>query len=182
MAIGAENESADPGGFPAPTSRPDSSADLALSDRLHAADGRAVVLPPPTLSPTPNVAALLTMLHRRWLLALSLGLLGSATVGIATWLLMTKIGTYTVQAMVHLASTPDSLLPRAAPDFEKFAFFQMTQRTLVKSQVVLEDVLVTGSSQQHPAKSWAEGVVFARLRLANSSTPRPRHKKDSPRS
>jgi polysaccharide biosynthesis transport protein len=141
MAIGAENESAHPGGFPAPTSRPDSSADLALSDRLHTADGRAMVLTPPTLSPTPNVAALLTMLRRRWLFALSLGLLGSTAVGIATWLLMTRTGTYTVQAMVHLASTPDSLLPRTAPDFEKFAFFQMTQQTLVKSQVVLEDVL-----------------------------------------
>jgi capsular exopolysaccharide synthesis family protein len=141
MAKGAENESSHSGGFPAPAARRDSGADLALSDRLHAADGRAVVLPPPTLSPTPNIAALLTMLHRRWLLALSLGLLGSTTVGIATWLLMSKTGTYTVQAMVHLASAPDSLLPRATPDFEKFAYFQMTQQTLVKSQVVLEAVL-----------------------------------------
>jgi capsular exopolysaccharide synthesis family protein len=103
--------------------------------------GRDKALVPPTLSRTPTLPGLLAALQRRWLLALVLAFPCAAAAVLVTQAVM-PVAKYTVAAMVHIASVPEAVLGQANQDNEtKFTYFQKTQMTLVKSQIVLDAVL-----------------------------------------
>src|SRR5437870_4446978 len=61
------------------------------------------VTPPAALSATPNLAKLLVALRRRWLLAVSLGLLVAPAVAGAVWIL--RPITFTARTTLHVNST-----------------------------------------------------------------------------
>lgn len=105
---------------------------------------------PGTLSPTPTLQGILEALRRRWLLAAVLGVLTAGVTAVAAWKLVPE-AKYQVRAMVHLAAVPETILGRASGDSEThFAYFQKTQVTLVKSQVVLDAVVTNRELVQLP--------------------------------
>jgi capsular exopolysaccharide synthesis family protein len=94
-------------------------------------------------SPAPplNTLSLLLALRRRWALALLLGLLGGAAAAASGWFLAPP-PTYKARAMVHLASAPEAILNRQVHDPGRdFGALQQTQKTVVRSQMVLNAAL-----------------------------------------
>ena len=96
---------------------------------------------PVTLAPPLNALSLLLALRRRWVLALVLGLLGGAAAAVAAWFI-TPPPTYKARAMVHLSSAPEAILNRQVHDPGRdFGALQQTQKTVVRSQMVLNAAL-----------------------------------------
>ncbi|HKB39981.1 MAG TPA: AAA family ATPase [Gemmataceae bacterium] len=132
--------------------------------------GALTPLPPPSLSPKPNLLALLIALRQRWALALVLGLLAGAAVGAATWYLLPPMK-YNAQARVYLESKPMNGSGKAnGSDWRNdILAFQKTQTTVVKSRfvlsVVLKDPNVThlGILQEHQADApeWLSKEIVA---------------------
>src|SRR5205823_4696374 len=92
-------------------------------------------------APPPNILSLLLALRRRWGLALLLGLLGGAAAAAAAWFLA-PAPTYKARAMVHLSSAPEAILNRQVHDPGRdFGALQQTQKTVVRSQLVLNAAL-----------------------------------------
>src|SRR5262249_8849802 len=95
----------------------------------------------PASAPTLNALTLLLALRRRWGLALGPGLPGGAGAATAAWFIMPP-PTYKARAMVHLASTPEFFVNKQVHDAGvDFSYFQKTQLTVVKSQLVLNAAL-----------------------------------------
>ncbi|HZY87031.1 MAG TPA: hypothetical protein VFE78_19505 [Gemmataceae bacterium] len=96
----------------------------------------------PAAAPLPalNALTLLLALRQRWKLALLLGLLAAASASASAWYLAPR-PTYKARAMVHLSSTPERILRQGHDAGPDFSFFQKTQLTVVKSQLVLKAAL-----------------------------------------
>jgi succinoglycan biosynthesis transport protein ExoP len=81
-------------------------------------------------------------LRRRWLLTLSLGIIGSAVAGTAAWILLGM--QYTAFAMIHVAATPQKLA-FATPDYldahSEFLTYQRTEAARIKSRYVINAAL-----------------------------------------
>ncbi len=97
---------------------------------------------PPALASGPDTLALLHALRRRWLLALSLGLiLAGAAAGAAWYLFATK---YTAFAQIQIAATQDQLMAgngNAGGGQREFLTYQRTQAQQIKSRFVLNKAL-----------------------------------------
>lgn len=92
-------------------------------------------------APPLNTLSLLMALRRRWGLALLLGLMGGAAAAVAAWFLAPP-PTYKARAMVHLSSAPEAILNRQVHDGGRdFGALQQTQKTVVRSQMVLNAAL-----------------------------------------
>lgn len=123
---------------------------------------------PQTLAPTPTPSALFVAFRRRAVLALTLGLLGAACTGAAAWRLVPE-PKYKVRALIHIASVPEKILGSASGGSEtQFNYFQKTQITLVKSQVVLDKVArdpevvqLTRSRGPGVGRDWLAGALDA---------------------
>ena len=101
----------------------------------------------PGLSSSPNVASLLKALRRRWLLAITLGiLLGLVTAaGVGGFL---PAGKYTAYIKLHMPMNPEGVLfahPEAGFQFDNF---QRTQFALLKDRLVLNAALRDPAVQQ----------------------------------
>jgi capsular exopolysaccharide synthesis family protein len=89
----------------------------------------------------PTLPALLVNLGRRKLLAATLALVLAPLAFAVVWHFMPE-NRHMVQAMVHLSSVQESVLGSNAQDNEaRFAYFQKTQMTLVKTQLVIDAAL-----------------------------------------
>jgi capsular exopolysaccharide synthesis family protein len=93
--------------------------------------------------PEPTGAALWQALRRRWLLAVSLGLLGAALAAGAIWFgLPAK---YTAQALIHISPRTQKGVFTGESEYqssEEFAAYLRSQATLVKSNAVLHAALL----------------------------------------
>lgn len=132
----------------------DDSASLPGADQASSSDkpmraGTGALVPgsarstnaPPTLMRVPTMAGLLVGLRRRKVLATVTALALAAIVGFIVWNVVPSPN-YMVRAMVHIAAVQESVLGKDSTDSEtRFAYFQKTQMTLVRSQTVLETVL-----------------------------------------
>jgi capsular exopolysaccharide synthesis family protein len=95
---------------------------------------------PAVLSVAPTVLDLLNCLRRRWLVALTLGLLLVPIVGAAVWFAMPP-ARFLARSLLHVDSRPPSIaFPNVEPRGE-FSSYQRTQLALVKSRLVLGNVL-----------------------------------------
>src|SRR5439155_15026761 len=101
----------------------------------------AVQRKPQVLSPIPDTSALLASLHRRWLLALVLGL--GAMVGSAYSLWKYLPVAYTVRTLLHVASNRPTtgMLSGYSEGLLDFTNFQKTQIAIIKSRLVMRAAL-----------------------------------------
>jgi capsular exopolysaccharide synthesis family protein len=126
---------------------------------------------PPTLPPAlvsgPDFGGLLRALRRRWMLAVSFGVVAAAVVAAVAWLLLPP--KYTVTAQLHVASSPYYVLYRD-PDAtgREFATYLKTQLGRIKSRFVLNAALkkdtVQGLDlvrQQSEPLMWLENELLA---------------------
>src|SRR5262249_12423516 len=95
--------------------------------------------PPAALSATPNLPGLLLALRRRWLLALTLGLLLSPAVAFVVWTL--RPITFTARPRLHVKSSPEWILYKTPDGQGDFSNYQRAQTALVKSPLVLNSAL-----------------------------------------
>jgi capsular exopolysaccharide synthesis family protein len=127
---------------------------------------------PPGLSSGPDTRALFRALGRRWLLALSLGLVCAAGVAAAAWLLLTP--RFTVFAQVRVQAVTQGLLtgvmdtPEGRSDFETYKRFQASELT---SRFVLLDALKKPEikrlkivQQQPEPITWLEDELKVKLK------------------
>lgn len=99
------------------------------------------VLPVPVqFSTTPNALGLLKALRRRWLQALTFGLLAAGLIGFGTWYFMPR-ASYVAQARLHMAAVPPRVIFPTAETQTDYATFQRTQIELIKSRFVLNAAL-----------------------------------------
>src|SRR2546426_12044535 len=114
------------GGLPTPKPGPGQANGTLLPLEGQLGNGVGTLTLPPALSSTPNAWALLRALQRRWLLALTVGLVGAAiAVGVTCLLLPTS--KYTVRSMLYVrAEAPRVLFSTQEPRSE-FASYQRTQ-------------------------------------------------------
>ncbi len=101
-----------------------------------------VALPPPSLSSGLDTVALFQAFQRRWLLALSLGLVIAAAAGAGAWFLFAN--KYTAFAQLRIAATPPWMVVRNADTPEgraEFLTYQRTQATQLRSRFVLSAAL-----------------------------------------
>ena len=124
----------------------------------------AVSAVPSVLTAAPTPGGLFSALGRRWLLALSLGLLGAAGVGAALWQLVPA--PYTSQLKLNLQKPPVYMPGTDALTFDDYL---RSQAVLIRSPQVLNAVLANGAVKelhtvpQDPAaaEEWlAENLVF----------------------
>jgi capsular exopolysaccharide synthesis family protein len=106
--------------------------------------GGAIVPGPAVLTPalaaTPDASTLFKALRRRWLLALTLGLLAAVSAGVGAWFLLPAKST--VFSLVTIASSPDVLLPRGPNEFRGDAgTYMKTQAARIKHHNVLNTAL-----------------------------------------
>src|SRR5262249_39051172 len=96
---------------------------------------------PVSLAATPNAMALLLALRQRWALALMLGLPCATIAAVIAWF-ASPAPSFTVRAIVKIASTPQQILPGTpSRDGGHFSDLQKTQMSILKSRAVLKDVL-----------------------------------------
>jgi succinoglycan biosynthesis transport protein ExoP len=87
----------------------------------------------------PDGSTILRALRRRWVPVLLLGMLFAAGAALATpWLLPLK---YTARVRFHIATLPPSVVFEAREGSADFANFIRTQVELIKSQLVLDEVV-----------------------------------------
>ncbi len=124
---------------PMPGVGPQSGTLLPLDPPL--GNGVGTLTLPPALASTPNAMALLRALQRRWLLALTLGLIAAAVAaGVTAFLLPTS--KFTARSMLHVMhQQPRVLFGTASEAGADFGTYQKTQSALVKSRLVLNAAL-----------------------------------------
>src|SRR5205823_5919243 len=110
--------------------------------RVPAADAPANAadsLLPQVLSATPNPFSLLTALRRRWLLALSLGLLtATAAAGVMGYLSQPL---WRARTQLHIAANRPYLIFDTPEGKTEFGNYQRAQLAMVKSRLVLNSAL-----------------------------------------
>jgi len=89
---------------------------------------------------------LLRELRRRWILALSIGLLLGVSAGVAVWLLIPP--RYTTYALVRVAPSELQLLPGNSPQGDAGQVYQKTQMALMKSRPIIQAALRRTRSMQ----------------------------------
>ncbi len=100
----------------------------------------AATPPPAVLAAPPDALRLLRGVRRRWLLALSLSVLGGVIAAGATWLFL-PAPEATARALLHVDSTPPWVVFNKAEGQSNFQSYQRTQVALVKSRLVLNAAL-----------------------------------------
>jgi capsular exopolysaccharide synthesis family protein len=124
-------------------------------------------LPSPATTSTLDPKALLASFRRRWLMAVSFGILLGGGVAAAVFVFLPP--RYTVQALLHVASIQPSIIAHGNEGgANAFWSYQKTQLVMVKSKLVLNAVLrqprVTELqliSQQPDPVAWLEKEVSA---------------------
>jgi len=94
---------------------------------------------PAVLTTAPNLVGLLLALRRRWMLALLLGLVGSALAAGVTWFVQKT--TFTARTLLHVSSSPYQILNDSHGNQGDFNNYQRTQVALVRSRLVLNGAL-----------------------------------------
>lgn len=99
--------------------------------------------PPAVLTAAPTFPALVQNFRRRWLVALSLGLVGAVLAGAGAWFLYRVLvpSTYTVRTLLRVAADQPRVLfdsPEARTDFSNY---QNAQVVMLKSRLVLNAAL-----------------------------------------
>jgi capsular exopolysaccharide synthesis family protein len=95
---------------------------------------------PPALRSAPNAAALLKALRRRWLLALTVGLVCAGAVAAVAWYVLPP-PKHTARALLKVAAAPPTIIFATAEARTDFATYQRTQKALIKSRFVLNTAL-----------------------------------------
>ncbi|MCI0379611.1 MAG: polysaccharide biosynthesis tyrosine autokinase [Gemmataceae bacterium] len=95
--------------------------------------------PPSVLTSPPTPWALLVALKRRWLLALTLGLLGAAIGAAVAWYMLPV--SWRARTLLHIASIRPVLIFENAEARTDFANYQRSQLALVRSRLVLNAAL-----------------------------------------
>jgi capsular exopolysaccharide synthesis family protein len=95
--------------------------------------------PPPALAAGPDASTLLQALRRRWMLALSLGIIAAGLAGTAAFLLV--LPRYTAFAQVHIDVSDSTYFPKGDPGRSSFNTFRKTQSSRLKSRFVLIEAL-----------------------------------------
>lgn len=98
------------------------------------------VVPAAQFSSSLNALALLKALRRRWLQALTFGVLGAGLVAAVTWYVMPRAN-YTAQARLQMAAVPERIIFQTSEAHSDYATFQRTQVELIKSRFVLNAAL-----------------------------------------
>jgi capsular exopolysaccharide synthesis family protein len=103
----------------------------------------ANVPPPGSSAPVLGATALFRALRRRWLPALTVGLVCAAVAATSTWFLypLLPIPKYTARTLLLLESVPPSILNRNVDNRADFATYRQTQAALIKSRLVLDSAL-----------------------------------------
>lgn len=122
---------------------------------LRETGGRALVPAPPGLSQAPDLPGLLKALRRRWLLAMSIGLVLSASAAAAVWCLLSP--NYTAFAQLYVAAnSPYVVYQNRDEGRGEFLTYMRTQAARVRSRFVLsaalkrEEVRLLDVIQQQP--------------------------------
>lgn len=102
--------------------------------------GQDVVLRPPPSLPASDPMAILRAFHRHWLLAVGGGLILGLLVGLAALKLIPK-PSYTATALVRVKMMRPKILFTTGEQDAEYATFQKTQIDMIKSRLVLDDVL-----------------------------------------
>jgi hypothetical protein len=160
MRIPGADEAAATNGTPQPTNADGPIPREAKSrPAVHAA-------PPVALTSTPNVAGLLLALRRRWLLALSLGLVCAVVTAIVVWIV--RPITFTARTLLHVASIQPRILFDTPDGRTDFGNYQRVQIALVKGRLVLNSALrdpkvesLPVVKQQDDPVTWLERQVQA---------------------
>ncbi|MCI0740948.1 MAG: polysaccharide biosynthesis tyrosine autokinase, partial [Gemmataceae bacterium] len=97
------------------------------------------IAPPSVLTAPPTPLALLVALKRRWLLALTLGLLGAAIGAAVAWYMLPV--SWRSRTLLHIASMRPFLVFDNAEARADFANYQRSQLALVRSRLVLNAAL-----------------------------------------
>jgi capsular exopolysaccharide synthesis family protein len=136
-ANGSPNWTPDPQGVatPVPGTREQQQRTLAQGTR------------PAALSRTPNLIALLVALRRRWLLALTLGLVIGPSAAIAAWAM--RPITYMARTLLEVKAARDKIL-WDLPERNDFNNYQRVQVALVRSRLVLNAALNDPTVQKLP--------------------------------
>src|SRR5438128_10858356 len=96
-------------GLPTPTPGPGQANGTFLPLEGALGNGVGTLTLPPALSSTPNALALLRALQRRWLLALTLGLV-SAAIAVGVTCLLLPSSKYTAKSLLHVRSEAPRVL------------------------------------------------------------------------
>ena len=160
-----------PNGVGPPAGKEDPQA-LVKSDTV-GRDPRPIVLAtrPAALSAKPNLLSLLVALRRRWLLAVSLGLLIAPAVGVGVWIL--RPITFTARITLQVDSSQKYFLYPIQEGRGDFNTYQRGQIALVKSRFVLNaalrdpkvEKLAIVQEQEDPV-AWMEKEVQADFSIA----------------
>jgi succinoglycan biosynthesis transport protein ExoP len=157
-------------GFPAAA---DSTQAMFGQEPLHRLTKRpmATAMRPAALSAKPNLLGLLMALQRRWLLAVSLGLLLASVVAGVVW--VSRPITFTARTTLHVNSTPYRLLYEIPDGRGDFNNYQRAQIALVRSRLVLNSALrdpklekLSLVQQQEDQVVWLEKEIQADFSIA----------------
>src|SRR4051812_36606009 len=91
--------------------------------------------PPRRAQAAPNLLTMLKALQRRWLLALTLGLLAGGSVAGAAWVGMQP--KFTVSSLLYVKASEPRVLGQEGGGGPQFALYQQSQAGLVKGRLVL---------------------------------------------
>jgi capsular exopolysaccharide synthesis family protein len=159
-----QNPDAD--GAPEGTEVPQANIEQNLKRRRPAHTAR-----PAALSKTPTLTGLLQALRRRWLLAISLGILLAPAVAVTVWVL--RPITFTARTLLHVNSVPEQIVFSIPENRGDFGNYQRVQVALVKSRLVLNSALNDPTVQDlHVVKqledqlAWLEREIQADFNIA----------------
>ncbi len=102
-------------------------------------NGPAVPEPPPALASGPDAGSLLHALRRRWMVALSLGIIVAGLLGTAAFFLVSP--RYTAFAQIHINAADSSYFPHGDANRSLYRSFRTTQSARMKSRFVLIEAL-----------------------------------------
>jgi polysaccharide biosynthesis transport protein len=127
--------------------------------------------PPAALSMTPTLIGLLSALRRRWLLAVTLGLLIAPAVAFGVWTL--RPITFTARSLLHVNSAPYRVLFDIPDGKGDFSNYQRLTIAMVRSRLVLNSALNDPKvaeldivQQQEEPVSWLEKEIHADFSVA----------------
>jgi capsular exopolysaccharide synthesis family protein len=127
--------------------------------------------PPAALSTTPNIPGLLLALRRRWLLALSLGLLLAPPVAITVWIM--RPITFAAFTTLRVMQNPPGNVFQRPMNSEDFANYQRVQIAMLKGRYVLNAALQNPKLKTVPIiwdqpdpLTWLQGQIQADFAVA----------------
>ncbi len=118
---------------------------------------------PPALARPVSVLSLVQALRRRWVPAVSLGLFVGVVAAVVSWRLMppAKYSAFTARSLVRVKAIEPTIVGQAGQQME-FGIYRATLTTLIKSRVVIDEVLRQPHILELPTMQVSDPVDFLR--------------------